>query len=40
MQKRPDLIFRLSLFERVMKIIFFIADKLSEKDGLIVTNDL
>ncbi|MGG1417758.1 hypothetical protein ABE220_02585 [Bacillus subtilis] len=33
MQKRPDLIFRLSLFERVKKIIFFIADKLSEKDG-------
>ncbi|MGC2880426.1 hypothetical protein [Bacillus subtilis] len=32
MQKRPDLIFRLSLFERVMKIIFFIAYKLSEKD--------
>ncbi|MBO3634710.1 MULTISPECIES: hypothetical protein [Bacillus] len=32
MQKKPDLIFRLSLFERVMKIIFFIADKLSEKD--------
>ncbi len=32
MQKKPDLILRLSLFERVMKIIFFIADKLSEKD--------
>lgn len=33
MQKKPDLILRLSLFERVMKIIFFIADKLSEKVG-------
>lgn len=33
MQKKPELIFRLSLFERVIKIIFFIADKLSEKDG-------
>lgn len=40
MQKKPDLIFRLSLFERVMKIIFSSLISSPRKTGRIVTNNL